>query len=81
MSKTKLPPMTQKPILYVDATPDEGYPLRILRAYREDCNCFWSDSTDANKEPANPLLTLMNEHQRKRAEILDRAIEKLLRSY
>ena len=78
MNKSKLPPMTQKSILYVDATPDEDYPLRILKAYREDCNCFWSDSTDVNKEPSNPLLVLMNEHQLKRAEILDRAIGKLL---
>jgi len=34
----KLPELTQQPILHIDGTPDEDYPLRILRAYRRrDC--------------------------------------------
>ena len=64
--------MTQQPIEYVNGTPDEGYPLRILRAYRENCNCMWSESS--TEKVLDPLLQLMNETQAKRAEILDRAI-------
>ncbi len=72
-----LPETTQQAIIYVDATPDEEYPLRILRVYRENCNCQWSDSTDPNKIVENPLLKSMNDDQDKRADILDRAIAKL----
>ena len=72
-----LPELTQQPILYVDGTPDKGYPLRILEAYRQECDCKWADTTDG-EETENPLLKMMNEHCEKRAEILDRAI-KLLR--
>ena len=50
--------------LHVDATPDDGYPLRILRAYRENCDIMWSDNFWSDTNAA----------QRKRAEILDRAI-------
>lgn len=73
----KLPKLTQQSILYLDATPDNEYPLRILRAYRENCNSMWATSTDGACD--NPLFTMMNEHQRQRAEILDRAIDKLLK--
>ena len=67
----ELPKLTQEPIIHVDATPDEGYPLRILEAYRANCNClFVSDHY-------SPLLDAMNKNNKKRAEILDRAIEKL----
>lgn len=72
----KLPDLTQQPILYIDGTPNEDYPLRILRAYRQNCNCMWSETTTGG-EPQNPLLQLMNEHNRQRAEILDRAIRLL----
>lgn len=64
----KLPETTQQSILIVDATPDEDYPLRILRAYRENCNVKWV------AEPPNPLVDIMNTDCDKRAEILDRAI-------
>ena len=72
----KLPLLTQEPIKVVDATPDEDFPLRILRAYRQDCDCMWAEST-TGEEPTNPLLKQMNEDNRKRAEILDKAIRKL----
>ena len=65
--------LTQGYLKFVDATPDEGYPLRILRAYREDCDCMFSDNT-VGEEPTSPLLKLMNEHNRQRAVILDKAI-------
>jgi len=73
----KLPKLTKKAILWVDETPDEGYPLRILRAYRQNCDCMWSDNT-SGEESSNPIFKLMNEHQRKRADILDKAIKALL---
>lgn len=69
----KLPELTQKPMFHIDATPDKDYPLRILRAYRYDCDCNWSDNT-AGKEPMNPLLVIMNEQNKARAKILDKAI-------
>ena len=69
----QLPELTRQPIMFVDGTPDRQYPLRILRIYRENCNCMWSESTSGSP-PSNPLLQLMNEHNRQRAEILDRAI-------
>lgn len=73
----KLPELTQQPILHVNCTPNEDYPLRILRAYRQQCDCKWVENTDPSDEPTNPLLIMMNEHCDQRAEILNRAIEKL----
>jgi len=72
----KLPELTKQPILEVDGTPNEGYPLRILQAYRQQCDCKWAENA-GDDEVTNPLLIMMNEHCDQRAEILDRAIEKL----
>ena len=69
----KLPELTQQPILHIDGTPDEDYAVRILRAYREECNCRWADTTEGT-ETENPILKMMNEHCEKRAEFLDKAI-------
>jgi len=69
--KSRLPKITQEPIIYVDATPDKDYPLRILRAYRENCNCKW-ESTEQNP---HPLLVEMNKANDKRAQLLDNAIK------
>ena len=63
-----LPKVTQEPLVHVDNTPDDGYPLRILRAHRENCNCKWASDKD------NPLINIMNEDCDKRAKILDKAI-------
>jgi len=71
----ELPKLTQQPILHIDGTPDPEYPLRILEAYRKDCDCMWSEST--GEEPMNPLLLIMNEQNSQRAKILDRAIKVL----
>jgi len=76
MEKT-LPKITKQMVLQIDGTPDENYPLRILQAYRDNCNCLWATSLDGLCD--NPLFTEMNKHQRQRAEILDRAIEKLIK--
>ena len=64
----KLPVVTQEPLLNVDGTPDRDYPLRILRAHRENCNCKWIS------DKSNPLLDVMNDDCDRRAKILDHAI-------
>jgi len=68
--------LTQQSIINVDGTPDENYALRILQAYRENCNCKFATGT--NGECDNPLLITMNEHQDQRAELLNKAISKLI---
>ena len=68
----KLPPLTKEPIRFVDSTPDNEYPLRILRAYRADCDCQWEyQGEDKN---SHHFYEMMNEYCRKRAKILDIAI-------
>lgn len=53
--------------LHIDATPDADYPLRILRAYRQQC--------DVRTLTTPPELgEQMNEWQDHRAAILDKAI-------
>ena len=74
----KLPKLTKQPVLYVDSTPDNDYPLRILRAYRLECDCRWADTTDG-ADTENPLLKMMNDHCEQRASLLDKAILKLTR--
>ncbi len=64
----EIPKLTQEPIMNVDATPDDGYPLRILQAHRDNCNCRWEST------PESFLWDQMNEDCEKRAVILDRAI-------
>lgn len=63
-------------ILFVDGTPDDGYPLRILKAYRELCDKPLS-SHIITIRPGSPLAKVWNDLQARRAKILDRAIEKL----
>lgn len=74
MGELNLPPLTQQPIMHVDGSPDAGYPLRILRAYRANCDSRYEGSGD---EGARIFCETMNDHQRQRAEILDKAIATL----
>lgn len=68
----KLPTITKQKILYIDATSDNSYPLRILQAYRENCNMKWEvHGLSKNKKT---IYDMMNKHQDERAEILDKAI-------
>ena len=60
---------------HIDATPDDGYPIRILRAYRADCDMRWADTSDG--DVGNPLTVALNEMQDKRAAILNKAIAAL----
>lgn len=68
-----LPPLTQEPLVHVDGTPDEDYPLRILRAHRANCDCRWK----VVEGDPSPLLDAMNATQEQRAALLDAAIAKL----
>lgn len=68
----KLPQMTKEPLMYVDMTPDDDLPLRILKAYRENCDCKWATDLVGNCD--NSILQVMNEHAEQRAKILDKAI-------
>jgi hypothetical protein len=58
---------------FIDATPDGNCALRILKAYREDCNIRAAD-TGLKR---NPLIERFNKTQELRAKELDKAIEKL----
>jgi len=75
--KSELPPINGETILHINGTPDKDYPLRILQAYRQNCDCKWADNTGKN-EPTNSLFKMMNEQNDKRAMLLDKAITKLL---
>ena len=65
--------LNQKPFL-LDMTPDEELPLRILKAYRRDCNAKWASSGPGN---THQIYDAMNEAQDQRASILDQAIKVL----
>lgn len=76
MSQSDLPPLANRSdIKYVDMTPDDDLPIRILRSYRVDCESYWV----VHGLPTNQALMYeqMNADQIKRAEILDRAIDRL----
>lgn len=68
----ELPEITQQPIIHIDGTPNEDYVLRILRAYRQNCDCRWVVISGES-----PLIDFMNECQDKRAKLLDEAIKVL----
>lgn len=69
---SQLPRMNEIPVLFIDATPNEDYPIRILTAYRKQTDCRFMEDTNP---PQDPLLIAMNENNNKRATILDKAIE------
>ena len=76
LKQADFPKVTQEPIIGIDATPNEEYPLRILRTYRENCNCrFSSTSSSGEDEELDPFCKVMNEACEKRARFLDVAIE------
>lgn len=62
-------------ILHVDATPNEDYPLRILRAYRHNCDVVYSPTDTTSK--GIEIINMMTQWNIERAEILDRAIATL----
>lgn len=66
---------SRETIDFVDATPDGGYAIRILEAYRKRCDCLWFTSGLTTARTA--VYMRMNEDQCKRADELDRAIARL----
>ncbi len=83
--RIKLKPMTLPEIekiditnCHVDGTPDGKYALRILKAFRAQCNTKWVVS--GLPEERTLLWKTMNEHQDQRAAELDKAIEILERN-
>lgn len=75
----KNPPVTQEPIMHVDCTPDADYPLRILRAHRENANVRW-ELTGGFSDEARQAYVDMNEGCVQRAALLDEAIAVLERA-
>lgn len=71
----ELPEITQKPLENVDMTPDDMLPIRILRAYLDNCKCKWVVAGLPDNVKA--MYDAMNEHQDKRAGILKKAIQRL----
>ena len=63
-----------EPLCYVDATPNDGYVLRILRAHRINCLAKWGGTP-------SEVLEKMNEWQDERRKLLDAAIKILERSH
>jgi hypothetical protein len=61
---------------HIDATPNDGYPSRILQAYRNDCDLRYSEST-GGVVASTPFTRAMNDLQDQRAAILDRALAAL----
>ena len=66
------PPAGWEPLCYVDATPDEDYVLRILKAHRDNCRAKWAGTP-------NRVLAQLNQWQEERYVLLNKAIRKLLR--
>lgn len=64
------PDLTQQPIRHVEATPDGGYALRILQAYRANCDCRYKVEGSVDSD----VWDTVNEHQEQRAAELDKAI-------
>jgi hypothetical protein len=62
-----VPGQMWEPLAYVDATPNDGFVLRILRAHLKNCDGRWHGSD-------SELLKQMNEWQEKRAKLLSEAI-------
>jgi hypothetical protein len=69
--------MDKQEAMFIDATPNDDYPLRILEAYRERCNYKWSESSGEINVTNAPIMKVMNDAQDRRAEILDKAIARL----
>jgi len=70
-----LPKLTCELLLVVDMTPDSNLPLRILRAYRQNCDSMWEVHGFTEKQKL--IYDEMNLHQIQRAMILDEAILRL----
>lgn len=72
----KLPKITKEAVLYIDATPDKEYPIRILEAYLENANAMWI--VDGIEDNTKLIYDVMNKDQEKRIVILEKAISILM---
>lgn len=61
----------------IDATPDEGYVLRILQAHLDANTRSTITDNMEGKPPTSPLCVAMNEAAAERAELLREAIDRL----
>lgn len=80
--KFNIAPLTQQPVIHINSKPDNEYVLRILRAYRTNCDCRWvfgkwDEKKNEYVEPKDTIYSVMNQYQRERAELLDEAIRAL----
>lgn len=69
----EVPPLTQEPVMFVDATPNAEYPLRVLRAARMNANARY-ELTGEWDAASRLIHETMNEGCKKRAVLLDKAI-------
>ncbi len=69
--------MNKHEIRFVDVTPDDGLPTRILSAYIDHTS--WSDNT-LGIEPSSPLCVELNRLQAERNRIIERAVAALAQS-
>jgi len=72
--QSKLPKLTEQPIIFIDGTPDSRYPIRILQAYIRNAEVKWEG------DDSSELLQQMNEMNDKRRGILINAIKTLRRN-
>ena len=63
--------INRRELIYVDASPDEQLPYRILNAYIEET--LTTDNL-LGLPPENPLCKLMNEQQQGRNKIIRKAL-------
>jgi len=75
----RMPDLTKQPLNHVDGTPNKDYPIRILKSFRENCNCHYTSSSDGSEDGLSEFMKEMNRNQEKRAKILDEAIAILSR--
>lgn len=68
----KNPPLTNEPVQYVECTPDEDYPVRILQAHLQHACCSWE--VHGLDEATRQIYDAMNEANERRRDILERAI-------
>lgn len=66
-------PHNWEPLTYIDATPNDGYVLRILRSHLANCAARWDGS-------CKELVEQMNKFQDERKRLLEEAIARLTKA-
>ena len=73
-------PLTRAPVVWLDATPDADYPLRLLRAHRESHTVRWAQAIDGDEASARAVERI-EQDQNDRVRYLDEAIRVLETHY